>query len=288
MNYNVMFLSILTYIDGEENVRFESPVAYDPRKKHTKQKLIDTFEDIARQHFNYYSDWEVENDLTFVDNTEQQNRWLVENIYVFNKDNLKVIKSCNVYNEDSEDSFNYQIIEMTPLNIKDEGSDLNVFSGLRKDNDIGTQCRGYHQMEKLFKIKDYLWATKYTTLPSYDYDGRNEISDIIRTVSKSLFALLYEEKVHFKEEAANFACSVYPDYNYEERQSWLREDFRSRTKDWREITKDRNSAIRFINFSGIASVEDDNGFYFSESLIKIPIISSYLEETGDEQKCGEQ
>ena len=288
MNYNVMFLSIFTYIDGEENMRFESPVAYDPRKKHTKQKLIDTFEDIARQHFNYYSDWEAKNDLTFVDNTEQQNRWLVENIYVFNEDNLKVIKSCNVYNEDSEDSFNYQIIEMTPLNIKDEGSDLNVFSGLRKDNDIGTRYREYHQIEKLFKIKDYLWATKYTTLPSYDHDGRNEISDIIRTVSKSLFALLYEEMVHFKEEAARFACSVYPEYNFEERLSWLREDFRSRMKDWREITKDKDSAITFINRSSIASVEDDNGFYFSESLIKIPIISSYLEETGDEQKCGEQ
>lgn len=287
MNYNVMFLSILTYIDGE-NVRLESPVAYDPRKIHTRQKLIDAFEDIAREHFCCYGNWEVKNGLTFVDNTEQQNRWLVENIYTFNKDNLKVIKNCNVYNENTGDSFNYQIIEMTPLNVKDEGSELNVFSGLRKDNDIGTQCRGFHQIGKMFKVKDYLWATKYTTVPSYDCDGRDEISDIIRTVSKSLFALLYEERVHFKEEAAKFACSVYPDYSYEERQSWLREDFRSRAKDWREIIKDRNSAIKFINCSGIASVEDDNGFYFSGSLIKIPIIGSYLEETGDEQKCGEQ
>lgn len=288
MNYNVMFLSILTYIDGEENMEFESPVAYDPRKIHTRQKLINAFEDIAREHFHCCGNWEVKNGLTFVDNTGRQNRWLVENIYVFNKDNLKVIKSCNVYNENTDDSFNYQIIEMTPLNIKDESSELNVFSGLRKDNNIGNQCRRFHQIEKQFKIKDYLWATKYTTLPSYDYDDRCEISDIIRTVSKSLFALLYEEKLHFKEEAANFACSVYPDYNYEERQSWLREDFRSRMKDWREITKDENSAIIFINRSSFASVEDDNGFYFSESLIKIPIISSYLEETGDEQKCGEQ
>ena len=138
------------------------------------------------------------------------------------------------------------------------------------------------------KIKDYLWAIRYTTIPSYETDCRDEISDTIRTVSKSLIALLFEEKNNFKEEAAKFACSVYPEYNFDERHSWLREDFRLRIMNLEKVIRNKNEVSDLIRYSNFSSVEDDNGFYFASSLIKIPIISSYLEETGDEQRCGEQ
>lgn len=98
-----------------------------------------------------------------------------------------------------------KLIEITPLNIKDDGSELNVFAGLRKDNRIGNKCLGHgsNKIESTFKIKDYLWAIRYTTVPSYETDCRDEISDTIRTVSKSLIALLFEEKTILKKKLQN-------------------------------------------------------------------------------------
>lgn len=49
MNYNVMFLNIFSYTDGETDNTFISPVAFDPRKTYTRQKLIKAFEDIANE-----------------------------------------------------------------------------------------------------------------------------------------------------------------------------------------------------------------------------------------------
>ena len=290
MNYNVMFLNIFSYTDEETNNIFRSPVAFDPRKTHTRQKLIKAFEDIAKEHFQTYGNWFDVDNLVFNENTEQQNRWRNEDIYYFNKNNLKVIKQCHVSNENNYDSFLYQIIEITPLNIKDDGSELNVFAGLRKDNRIGNKCLGHgsNKIESAFKVKDYLWAIRYTTIPSYETDCRDEISDTIRTVSKSLIALLFEETNNFKEEAAKFACSVYPDYNLDERHSWLRADFRLRIMNLEKVIRNKDEVSNLIRYSNFSSVEDDDGFYFASSIIKIPIISSYLEETGDEQRCGEQ
>ena len=210
MNYNIMFLNIYSYTDEETNNIFRSPVAFDPRKTHTRQKLIKAFEDIAKEHFQTYGNWFDADNLVFNENADQQNRWQNEDIYYFNKNNLKVIKQCYVRNENNDDSFLYRIIEITPLNIKDDGSELNVFAGLRKDNRIGDKCLGHslNRIENTFKVKDYLWAIRYTTIPSYDIDCRDEISDTIRAVSKSLIALLFEETNNFKEEAAKFACSV--------------------------------------------------------------------------------
>ena len=290
MNYNVMFLNIFSYTDGETDNILRSPVAFDPRKTHTRQKLIKAFEDIAKEHFQTYGNWFDADNLVFNENADQQNRWQNEDIYYFNKNNLKVIKQCYVRNENNDDSFLYRIIEITPLNIKDDGSELNVFAGLRKDNRIGDKCLGHslNRIENTFKVKDYLWAIRYNTIPSYDTDCRDEISDTIRAVSKSLIALLFEETNNFKEEAAKFACSVYPEYNFDERHSWIREDFRLRIKNLEKIIRNKNEVSDLIRYPNFSSVEDDNGFYFASSLIKIPIISSYLEETGDEQRCGEQ
>lgn len=289
MNYNVMFLNIFSYTDEETNNILRSPVAFDPRKTHTRQKLIKAFEDIAKEHFQIYGNWFDADNLVFNENADQQNRWQNEDIYYFNKNNLKVIKQCYVRNENNDDSFLYRIIEITPLNIKDDGSELNVFAGLRKDNRIGDKCRhSLNRIENTFKVKDYLWAIRYTTVPSYDTDCRDEVSDTIRAVSKSLIALLLEETNNFKEEAAKFACSVYPEYNFDERHSWIREDFRLRIMNLEKVIRNKNEVSDLIRYSNFSSVEDDNGFYFSSSLIKIPIISSYLEETGDDQRCGEQ
>ena len=290
MNYNVMFLNIFSYTDGETDNTFISPVAFDPRKTYTRQKLIKAFEDIAKEHFQTYGNWFDTDNLVFNENADQQNRWQNEDIYYFNKNNLKVIKQCYVRNENNDDCFLYRIIEITPLNIKDDGSELNVFAGLRKDNRIGNKCIGHcsNKIENTFKVKDYLWAIRYTTVPSYETDCRDEISDTIRAVSKSLIALLFEEKNNFKEEAAKFACSVYPNYNLDERHSWLREDFRLRIMNLEKVIRNKDEVSNLIRYSNFSSVEDDDGFYFSSSLIKIPIISSYLEETGDEQRCGEQ
>lgn len=290
MNYNIMFLNIYSYTDEETNNIFRSPVAFDPRKTHTRQKLIKAFEDIAKEHFQTYGNWFDADNLVFNENADQQNRWQNEDIYYFNKNNLKVIKQCYVRNENNDDSFLYRIIEITPLNIKDDGSELNVFAGLRKDNRIGDKCLGHslNRIENTFKVKDYLWAIRYTTIPSYDTDCRDEISDTIRAVSKSLIALLFEETNHFKEEAAEFACSVYPEYIFDERHSWIREDFRLRIMNLEKVIRNKNEVSDLIRYSNFSSVEDDNGFYFASSLIKIPIISSYLEETGDDQRCGEQ
>ena len=290
MNYNIMFLNIYSYTDEETNNILRSPVAFDPRKTHTRQKLIKVFEDIAKEHFQTYGNWFDADNLVFNENADQQNRWQNEDIYYFNKNNLKVIKQCYVRNENNDDSFLYRIIEITPLNIKDDGSELNVFAGLRKDNRIGEKCLGHslNRIENTFKVKDYLWAIKYNTIPSYDTDCRDEISDTIRAVSKSLIALLFEETNNFKEEAAKFACSVYPEYNFDERHSWIREDFRLRIMNLEKVIRNKNELSDLIRYHNFSSVEDDNGFYFASSLIKIPIISSYLEETGDEQRCGEQ
>ena len=290
MNYNIMFLNIYSYTDEETNNILRSPVAFDPRKTHTRQKLIKAFEDIAKEHFQTYGNWFDADNLVFNENADQQNRWQNEDIYYFNKNNLKVIKQCYVRNENNDDSFLYRIIEITPLNIKDDGSELNVFAGLRKDNRIGDKCLGHslNRIENTFKVKDYLWAIRYNTIPSYDTDCRDEISDTIRAVSKSLIALLFEETNNFKEEAAKFACSVYPEYNFDERHSWIREDFRLRIMNLEKVIRNKNELSYLIRYHNFSSVEDDNGFYFASSLIKIPIISSYLEETGDEQKCGEQ
>ena len=290
MNYNIMFLNIYSYTDEETNNILRSPVAFDPRKTHTRQKLIKAFEDIAKEHFQTYGNWFDADNLVFNDNADQQNRWQNEDIYYFNKNNLKVIKQCYVRNENNDDSFLYRIIEITPLNIKDDGSELNVFAGLRKDNRIGDKCLGHslNRIENTFKVKDYLWAIRYNTIPSYDTDCRDEISDTIRAVSKSLIALLFEETNNFKEEAAKFACSVYPEYNFDERHSWIREDFRLRIMNLEKVIRNKNELSDLIRYHNFSSVEDDNGFYFASSLIKIPIISSYLEETGDEQRCGEQ
>lgn len=290
MNYNIMFLNIYSYTDEETNNIFRSPVAFDPRKTHTRQKLIKAFEDIAKEHFQTYGNWFDADNLVFNENADQQNRWQNEDIYYFNKNNLKVIKQCYVRNENNDDSFLYRIIEITPLNIKDDGSELNVFAGLRKDNRIGDKCLGHslNRIENTFKVKDYLWAIRYTTIPSYDIDCRDEISDTIRAVSKSLIALLSEETNNFKEEAAEFACSVYPEYIFDERHSWIREDFRLRIMNLEKVIRNKNEVSDLIRYPNFSSVEDDNGFYFSSSLIKIPIISSYLEETGDDQRCGEQ
>lgn len=290
MNYNIMFLNIYSYTDEETNNIFRSPVAFDPRKTHTRQKLIKAFEDIAKEHFQTYGNWLDADNLVFNENADQQNRWQNEDIYYFNKNNLKVIKQCYVRNENNDDSFLYRIIEITPLNIKDDGSELNVFAGLRKDNRIGDKCLGHslNRIENTFKVKDYLWAIRYTTIPSYDTDCRDEISDTIRAVSKSLIALLFEETNNFKEEAAEFACSVYPEYIFDERHSWIREDFRLRIMNLEKVIRNKNEASDLIRYPNFSSVEDDNGFYFASSLIKIPIISSYLEETGDDQRCGEQ
>lgn len=201
-----------------------------------------------------------------------------------------MIKQCYVRNENNDDCFLYRIIEITPLNIKDDGSELNVFAGLRKDNRIGNKCIGHcsNKIENTFKVKDYLWAIRYTTVPSYETDCRDEISDTIRTVSKNLIALLFEETKNFKEEAAKFACSVYPGYNFNERHSWLREDFHLRIMNLEKVIRNKDEISDLIGYLNFSSVEDDDGFYFASSLIKIPIISSYLEETGDEQRCGEQ
>ena len=290
MNYNIMFLNIYSYTDEETNNIFRSPVAFDPRKTHTRQKLIKAFEDIAKEHFQTYGNWFDADNLVFNENADQQNRWQNEDIYYFNKNNLKVIKQCYVRNENNDDSFLYRIIEITPLNIKDDGSELNVFAGLRKDNRIGDKCLGHslNRIENTFKVKDYLWAIRYTTIPSYDTDCRDEISDTIRAVSKSLIALLFEETNNFKEEAAEFACSVYPEYIFDERHSCIREDFRLRIMNLEKVIRNKNEVSDLIRYSNFSSVEDDNGFYFASSLIKIPIISSYLEETGDDQRCGEQ
>ena len=290
MNYNIMFLNIYSYTDEETNNIFRSPVAFDPRQTHTRQKLITAFEDIAKEHFQTYGNWFDADNLVFNENADQQNRWQNEDIYYFNKNNLKVIKQCYVRNENNDDSFLYRIIEITPLNIKDDGSELNVFAGLRKDNRIGDKCLGHslNRIENTFKVKDYLWAIRYTTIPSYDIDCRDEISDTIRAVSKSLIALLFEETNNFKEEAAEFACSVYPEYIFDERHSWIREDFRLRIMNLEKVIRNKNEVSDLIRYSNFSSVEDDNGFYFASSLIKIPIISSYLEETGDDQRCGEQ
>ena len=290
MNYNIMFLNIYSYTDEETNNIFRSPVAFDPRKTHTRQKLIKAFEDIAKEHFQTYGNWFDADNLVFNENADQQNRWQNEDIYYFNKNNLKVIKQCYVRNENNDDSFLYRIIEITPLNIKDDSSELNVFAGLRKDNRIGDKCLGHslNRIENTFKVKDYLWAIRYTTIPSYDIDCRDEISDTIRAVSKSLIALLSEETNNFKEEAAEFACSVYPEYIFDERHSWIREDFRLRIMNLEKVIRNKNEVSDLIRYPNFSSVEDDNGFYFSSSLIKIPIISSYLEETGDDQRCGEQ
>lgn len=290
MNYNIMFLNIYSYTDEETNNIFRSPVAFDPRKTHTRQKLIKAFEDIAKEHFQTYGNWFDADNLVFNENADQQNRWQNEDIYYFNKNNLKVIKQCYVRNENNDDSFLYRIIEITPLNIKDDGSELNVFAGLRKDNRIGDKCLGHslNRIENTFKVKDYLWAIRYNTIPSYGTGCRDEISDTIRAVSKSLIALLFEETNNFKEEAAKFACSVYPEYNFDERHSWIREDFRLRIMNLEKVIRNKNELSDLIRYHNFSSVEDDNGFYFASSLIKIPIISSYLEETGDEQRCGEQ
>ena len=187
-----------------------------------------------------------------------------------------MIKRCYVSNENNDDCFLYQIIEITPLNIKDDGSELNVFAGLRKDNRIGNKCLGHgsNKIESTFKIKDYLWAIRYTTVPSYETDCRDEISDTIRTVSKSLIALLFEEKNNFKEEAAKFACSVYPNYNLDERHSWLREDFRLRIMNLEKVIRNKDEVSNLIRYFNFSSVEDDDGFYFSSTIIKIPIISA--------------
>lgn len=130
MNYNVMFLNIFSYTDGETDNTIISPVAFDPRKTYTRQKLIKAFEDIAKEHFQTYGNWFDTDNLVFNENTEQQNRWQNEDIYYFNKNNLKVIKRCYVSNENNDDCFLYRIIEITPLNIKDDSSELNVFAGL--------------------------------------------------------------------------------------------------------------------------------------------------------------
>ena len=290
MNYNIMFLNIYSYTDEETNNILRSPVAFDPRKTHTRQKLIKAFEDIAKEHFQTYGNWFDADNLVFNENADQQNRWQNEDIYYFNKNNLKVIKQCYVRNENNDDYFLYRIIEITPLNIKDDSSELNVFAGLRKDNRIGDKCLGHslNRIENTFKVRDYLWAIRYTTIPSYDTDCRDEISDTIRAVSKSLIALLFEETNNFKEEAAKFACSVYPEYNFDERHSWIREDFRLRIMNLEKVIRNKNELSDLIRYHNFSSVEDDNGFYFASSLIKIPIISSYLEETGDDQRCGEQ
>ena len=291
MNYNVMFLNIFSYTDEETNNIFRSPVAFDPRKTHTRQKLIEAFEGMAREHFQTYGDWMDANDLIFNEITEQQNRWHNEDIYYFNKNNLKTIKRCYISNEDNDESFLYQIMEITPLNIKDEGSELNAFAGLRKNNNVGNKCLGpsSDKIERAFKVKDYLWAVKYTTVPSYDTDCRDEVSDTVRTVSKSLTALLFEEKNSFKEEAAKFACSVYPNYNLIEKNSWLRDEFRLRLINLEKIIINKFEVLNLTRYSNLSSVEDDNGFYFSNSIIKIPIISAPIQiEAGDEQKCGEK
>ena len=264
MNYNIMFLNIYSYTDEETNNIFRSPVAFDPRKTHTRQKLIKAFEDIAKEHFQIYGNWFDADNLVFNENADQQNRWQNEDIYYFNKNNLKVIKQCYVRNENNDDSFLYRIIEITPLNIKDDGSELNVFAGLRKDNRIGDKCLGrtLNRIENTFKIKDYLWAIRYTTIPSYDTDCRDEISDTIRAVSKSLIALLFEETNNFKEEAAKFACSVYPNYNLDERHSWLREDFRLRIMNLEKVIRNKNEVSDLIRYSNFSSVEDEMVFIF--------------------------
>ena len=82
MDYNVMFLNILYYTDGEINNIFRSPVAFDPRKTHTRQKLIETFEDIAKEHFQTYGNWLDTDNLVFNENIEQQNCLRNEDIYV--------------------------------------------------------------------------------------------------------------------------------------------------------------------------------------------------------------
>ena len=69
MNYNIMFLNIYSYTDEETNNILRSPVAFDPRKTHTRKKLIKAFEGIAKEDFQTYGNWLDADNLVFNENT---------------------------------------------------------------------------------------------------------------------------------------------------------------------------------------------------------------------------
>ena len=64
------------------------------------------------------------------------------------------------------------------------------------------------------------------------------------------------------------------EYNFDERHSWIREDFRLRIMNLEKVIKNKDEVSNLIRYSDFSSVEDDDGFYFASSLIKIPIISA--------------
>lgn len=288
MDYNILFLSVYLYRGGEEDIKTYCPVAFDPRKIHTRKRIIKELENIARRHYFSNTAYEVENrEFNFVKVPENVQRWMPEKLYEFNKDNIKIIETINKTSEDEEETFYYQILEVSPIHIKAQSSDLEILSNMKKSNSMRRVSAFETLSEQKSIIKDYLWATVYTTVPPYDFDDRYCIADTFRTVSKNLLGLLFEERNNFKEEARSFALSCYPDYENDE-EDWFQKDFQCRTRiDWGKSFCEEKTVLSFLNYPGIFTVEDGNGFYFQSSIIKVPIIGSYLEGTGDETECGE-
>lgn len=276
MNYKVLMGYVTTYNCGDTYCNTICPMAFDARHTRTRQAIIEKLKhEVQMAVENYAGD----RDLVI----EELLEWRLnqfgpqERAVPFNERNNYSLLECG-YKEfwGGDLSFCYGIVEIEPEYFKSDESDAKILADHRE---VTKTIRTTQEIDHFrLSTKDMLWASVMTTLPEWDYDGRDDFNDTIKALSKNLSGFFIHEKEDLPKISEEFQRTYIP--NDEEADFYIRDHV-----DWRDVERClRNHSRLNIEYNCDIESRNDNGFFIGCRFQLIPVVTYY--NIGDTE-CGE-
>lgn len=276
MNYKVLMGYVTTYNCGDTFCDVICPMAFDARHTRTRQAIIEKIKHEVQSSVENHAD---ERDLTIdhILNWRLNNFGATERTVPFNERNNYSLIECGFEEFWSGDlSYCYGIVEIEPEFFKSNESDVTAFTDYREVSKIIRVNNGERDQFGL-SVKDMVWATVMTTLPEWDYDGRDDFNDTIKSLSKNLSAFFIHEKEDLPKIAEEFQRTYVPE---EEVDFYIRDHV-----NWAEATKCvKNHGRMNLEFNCDLEARNDNGLFIGCRFQLIPVVTYY--NVGDKE-CGE-
>lgn len=277
MNYKILMGYVHIYNSGDVYCDVICPMVFDERHIRTRQAIIEKIKhEVQHTIENHAGDRELELDHLLEWRLNQYGT--TEREIPFNERNDYRTIECG-YKEfwDGELSYSYGIVETKPEYIKSDESDSNIFSDHREITKITRNVTSDEKDPFHLRTKDMIWANVMTTLPEWDYDGRDDFNDTVKAISKNLSALF----IHEKEDLGNVAAEFQRTYWQENEVDYYIRDH----VDWKSVGNClRNHGRLTIECNCDIEARNDNGFFFGCKFQLLPIVTYY--NVGDKE-CGE-
>lgn len=272
MQYKMIY-GVLHY-DEDEDMSYDivTPMLYDTRHNKTRERIIEQINQSMHSMIENRCEMRfgrcVEHAPGYNRYEDNNTNFLLDRGALFNQTNHLTQLASISYSEEDNNFYLYgSIYETTPEVFKTSESELSNFveSNERKYRFIDEHMYG----DLMFK--DIYFASRYVTIPDYDFDERYDYVGGFKAVSKNLYEFLKKETKDFTEQAKDFYTFSYREATDE----CPFEELRIHNELSIAAIARRNpvNLDNVIRRNATIYVDDGNGYYVSCSITVVPVVS---------------